>query len=106
MQVDGSHTTMKDIQKHNDGTFSKEEIIKELDRCLFMNEFAVAYDEPIEDPYYEAQGRGYLMAFVRYGGPDSEYERVQYMSGDDAMIRRYFSEMASEGPFRIMKFIE
>lgn len=97
-----------DLQSNRETVFEAEEIRKGADRALFMNEFAVAYDEPIEDVYVfekEHSERGYLMAFVRGTGIDAPYERVQFMSGDDRMIRNFFSEMASEGPSRIEHFI-
>lgn len=69
------------------------ELRKRADRVLFLHEFAVAYEEPIEtDP-----GRGYLTIWVTLDHTDAtnpSYDREYAMSGDDGMIRTHLASYA------------
>lgn len=81
-----------------------DELRKRADRLLLLHEFAIAYQYPTE----RDSERGYLTAWVRQDHVDTtapQYTREQGMSGDDEMIRRMFSEMATEDTERIEKFI-
>ena len=87
---------------HDTDTLEAAELRHRADRVVFLHEFAVAYEEPIDaDP-----GRGYLTAWVRGVGRDADYERKQGFSGDDGMIRDRFAELATGDTEDIERFIE
>jgi hypothetical protein len=93
-----------DLMEEANERTSRHQIRLHADRLLLRNEFAVAYQEPIEaDPE-----RGYLTAWVRLGdrhAPKPLYERHQALSGDNHMVQRWFSEMAqSDHTVRIERF--
>lgn len=84
----------------------KENIIDIADRAIVRNEFIVAYESPVENPYddVDISHRGYLTIWLRanYGS----YTREQMISGDDDMIRQWFGECASGDVGRIERLIE
>ena len=96
---------MQDIDlMETSGPLAESDLRQQSDRLLVMNEFAVAYQEPINDDSH----RGYLTAWVRtdhHRNDDPEYTRKQGWSGDDDMMRGWLSEMAERGPDRIESFI-
>jgi hypothetical protein len=100
-----------DLMGDPENWLTADELRARADRALFVAEWAVCYQEPIEPVYGDESGgeRGYLTAWLTYdhaGDDNAEYNRLQGWSGDDEMIRRWFEEMEDEGPERIEQFAE
>lgn len=94
--------TLTDDQ--TEGPLNCDTIIDVADRAIVRNEFVIAYEEPIDDPYSESKSeRGYVS--VWWKDTDGYYYRKQMMSGLDSWMRTKFGELADGSVNKIERFI-
>jgi len=90
-------------RKHDYPGMERDTLVDVADQTLIHDEFVVAYEAPITGNDYVDSRRGYVTIWVR--DTDGYYRREQMKSGDDAMIRQWFGEMAEHGTDRITDHI-
>lgn len=102
----GQPPTMKhDLVNDPESELSLRDLRLRADRLFLTGEYTVAYQRPVETD----ERRGYLSVWVRVELVESEspvHVREYGISGDDEMIRRWFSEMAAEGTPRIERLLD
>lgn len=84
---------------------NSEELRKDKDLVIFLNEFVVTYEKPLEcDPH-----RGYFAIYVTYEHTYNDnpvYEKEYVMSGDNDMIIGILVNVVSQGSDYIETYLE